>query len=284
MLKSDVINVLGKKYEYSSFLGISVTTTGKQHALVSEQIFSRKYLLIYDAEAKNIGIEESPTFRTAMKNSSEIISTIQSISGHESYDLVFIDPYHSYENSYEDIVGAFSLVKDGGALVIHDCNPPTEISAGPTFTGGEWCGLTYWAFIDFVIGRSGIRYTTLDADYGCGIIFKDTSARPDTNVVFEHKWVTACNLGEKARFRFFDMHRRELLHLTTISEFVRNESVEWPPGFVFATKENFDEHSYLNANPDVQSAVELGHFTSGREHFDFTGNGEGRLMQAPNVS
>lgn len=48
--------------------------------------------------------------------------------------------------------------------------------------------------------------------------------------------------------------------------------------YVLATAENFDESSYLAANPDVRQAVESGFFPSGRRHFDLHGHGEGRQL------
>ncbi|TVQ30825.1 MAG: hypothetical protein EA356_14740 [Geminicoccaceae bacterium] len=47
-----------------------------------------------------------------------------------------------------------------------------------------------------------------------------------------------------------------------------------------ATPTQFDELYYLNANPDVATAVALGAFSSGLQHFQLSGNAEGR---APNA-
>jgi hypothetical protein len=45
------------------------------------------------------------------------------------------------------------------------------------------------------------------------------------------------------------------------------------------TSENFDEKTYLECNPDVATAVEKGHFESGRAHFDLHGHSENRMMR-----
>lgn len=42
--------------------------------------------------------------------------------------------------------------------------------------------------------------------------------------------------------------------------------------------DNFDEEGYLTANPDVAAAVADGRLSSGREHFDLIGHGEGRQV------
>ncbi|MCX7900093.1 MAG: hypothetical protein N2444_08445 [Methylocystis sp.] len=46
-----------------------------------------------------------------------------------------------------------------------------------------------------------------------------------------------------------------------------------------ATRERFDERAYLDANPDVDAAVRVGVFPSGRAHFEQLGRTEGRLMR-----
>ncbi|WP_244604525.1 MULTISPECIES: hypothetical protein [Mesorhizobium] len=64
------------------------------------------------------------------------------------------------------------MVSPGGAVVVHDCLPPHRAAANPSFFDGEWCGVTYKAYIDFVLGNPDLDYFTIDADYGCGIILK----------------------------------------------------------------------------------------------------------------
>jgi hypothetical protein len=57
-------------------------------------------------------------------------------------------------------------------VVVHDCLPPDRAAANPAFFHGEWCGVTYKAYIDFVLGNPDLDYFTVDADYGCGVILK----------------------------------------------------------------------------------------------------------------
>ncbi len=51
---------------------------------------------------------------------------------------------------------------------------------------------------------------------------------------------------------------------------------EPPDGFV--------EWLYLDANPDVEAAVRLGHFVSGFEHWTLHGRGEGRLLRSAEIN
>jgi hypothetical protein len=54
--------------------------------------------------------------------------------------------------------------------VVHDCRPPREEIAGPEYIPGEWCGVTYKAYVDLVVAGN-LSYLTVDTDCGCGVIF-----------------------------------------------------------------------------------------------------------------
>jgi hypothetical protein len=85
---------------------------------------------------------------------------------------------------------------------------------------------------------------------------------------------------------FFDRHHAHDLRLYNI---VKN--LRWPSRrhcrfrplrfqCKIATPENFVEQDYLDANPDIADAIQIGHFVSGRQHFDLYGHSQGRLMVA----
>jgi hypothetical protein len=58
-------------------------------------------------------------------------------------------------------------------------------------------------------------------------------------------------------------------------------SVKSPVAYVLVTDENFDEGSYLDANPDVADAVKAGVTKSGHQHFIEFGHKEGRRQVFP---
>jgi hypothetical protein len=138
------------------------------------------------------------------------------------YDMAFVDPYHTHDCTTIDLLGAFALVRTGGAIVVHDCHPTDPQIVSPAFPGvsTDWCGVTYWAFIDFVLGRAGIDYFTVDTDFGCGVIRKlpARTARPDP--ALELAWHDASRFDD-TRFAFFREHEKELLHLISPAQFHR---------------------------------------------------------------
>ncbi len=86
------------------------------------------------------------------------------------YDIILVDPLHEYGASMRDLTEALGLLTDRGTIVVHDCLPPTAELAGPNFSVGDWCGVTYQAYLDFVFARPNLEYRTVDIDYGCGVI------------------------------------------------------------------------------------------------------------------
>jgi hypothetical protein len=42
------------------------------------------------------------------------------------YDIIFVDGLHVEDQTERDIENALLHLSDGGTIVVHDCNPPTE--------------------------------------------------------------------------------------------------------------------------------------------------------------
>ncbi|MGP8232989.1 MAG: hypothetical protein ACLQL2_10040 [Methylovirgula sp.] len=212
--KSDIINLLGAKYGFVSHLEISTPITGFQYALIDRTQYTRCERAVYGIVDENALSDQDITYGTSQRTSCDIVSAL---STKPLFDVVFVDPHHTYENSFEDIVGGFSLLRQGGALVIHDCNPPNSGVAAPDFTPGDWCGVTYWAYIDFVLGRAGITYYTVDTDYGCGVVFKQPGPDRDTSGL-QFDWVRMSR-NDDSRYDYFDRNRQRLLNLISVDEF-----------------------------------------------------------------
>jgi hypothetical protein len=42
----------------------------------------------------------------------------------------------------------------------------------PKYIPGEWCGVSYRPYVDFISQRNDLAVYTVDTDYGCGVIRK----------------------------------------------------------------------------------------------------------------
>jgi hypothetical protein len=160
------------------------------------------------------------------------------------YDVILVDPHHTYECSLRDLRDAYSLLRTGGALVVHDCYPPNREAACPGPGPSIWCGVTYKAFLDFVIDKSTIEYFTVDTDYGCGVVFKlspEKRLRRSLERMFRSielrrfgsQW-RAIGDDYDAAFDFFESNSQRLLKLISASEFCQRyamESLQSVPGY-----------------------------------------------------
>jgi hypothetical protein len=218
MHKYEIVLALGRRCGYRDYLELATPTTGLTFARVDKEQFPNRTRIMYrcprefsDGEPLHVatdGVSSEQLFQEVMRTG-------------RRFDLVFVDPFHDYASSLRDIVFALHVLKPGGAVVIHDCSPPDAHCAAPEFQDGEWCGVTYAAYLDVVLA-AGIRYATVDSDFGCGIISTHPSLAglcgpaPDPDLV--HAWR---RLAPGQRYPYFDANRSRLLNLIPPAEFQR---------------------------------------------------------------
>jgi hypothetical protein len=213
--KADIINLLGRTNGYASYLEIASRTTGQKFALVSEKIFQTKKRALYnvpDDYADGLPVHYRSGELSAQRCLQELIGSGQ------TFDIVFVDPYHSYDASAIDIELGWRLVKPGGVMVVHDCNPTDELVASAEFHGGSWCGQTYLAFLDFVARRPELAYCVVDTDWGVGLVFQRQGHAPKLfcDLPARHD-LGALNLKD---WKVFEAQRRRVLRLISEKQFL----------------------------------------------------------------
>lgn len=104
----------------------------------------------------------------------ELASDAYFASCQEEYDLVFIDGLHQFDQVLRDYRNAQGLLRPGGCVVFHDCNPLTARSAERERGAGNvvWNGDTWKAI--YYLRERGQQIHTYDFDHGCGVAFKQT--------------------------------------------------------------------------------------------------------------
>ncbi len=85
------------------------------------------------------------------------------------FDVVFIDGLHEYEQVKKDVFNSLKYLSPKGVIVLHDCNPQTEIMQIVPQKQGEWCG-DVWKAIPFFRAILNKYIFVIDTDYGLGII------------------------------------------------------------------------------------------------------------------
>ena len=243
-IKTDLINHLVVSRKYTRYLEFCTANTGFCYSKINRDNLDISHRMLYRCPSDfedGLPID----FRTDKLEIAEQINKVK--QNGIKYDIILSDPWHEYETSYRDIEVCFDLLKPGGVLVVHDCFPPSSEIVGYTAKEGSWCGVTYKAYIDFVINRSReLKYYTVNIDYGCGLIFKREKVLPKW-IYFPRKVLIDLMLSLKnARYRklmkviskwqnigykdpelykFFKENYWDLLNLRPYSYFLESEKV-----------------------------------------------------------
>lgn len=92
--------------------------------------------------------------------------------GHAStYDVVFIDGLHLDYQVERDVENSLKVLKPGGSIVLHDCNPMTADAQTEDYDGKKhWNGTVWKAWAKFRATRADLSMRVVDIDEGCGVI------------------------------------------------------------------------------------------------------------------
>lgn len=108
-------------------------------------------------------------------------------------DVAFVDGLHTFEQSLRDVSHCLRYLNQGGVIILHDCNRPSEAAAFPAASfdharkanvsgwTGDWCGDTWKTIVYLRSVNANLRIFVLDCDTGVGII---TRGSPDATLDF----------------------------------------------------------------------------------------------------
>jgi hypothetical protein len=121
-------------------------------------------------------------------------------------DIVFVDPWHTYEDSVAGLALARSLLAPGGTLIVHDCLPEPKLARGVGLLRfNAWCGDTWKAFAELALtAPAGSSAVLIDADQGIGIV--RPAAGPDVALGAP---VVADDVGPDEAYGWFRAHIEE---------------------------------------------------------------------------
>lgn len=233
----EIVNFLAEVHGFKRFLEISTATTGARFGDVDKRKFELVHRLAYNIPADfrdGLPID----FRSETLAIESCVAEIQRRAAR--YDIILVDPYHDYQSSRRDIEAAFRLLTDDGMLVVHDCLPPSGGDLiSPVFVPGSWCGLTFIAYVDFLMAHD-VAFQTVDCDFGCGVISK---ARRDGDFpnALRAAWSALRHDPERALGLLRDQSRA-LLHLKTPHQFL-NAYAQAAPAAVAAAKPGLERES-----------------------------------------
>ncbi|MBT5855920.1 hypothetical protein HOH87_04720 [bacterium] len=198
--RTTVLNALAKKFNYTRYLEVGVRD-GTNLSLIKIP--------------HKDGVDPAGNCNYPM-TSDAFFKSISSDPSHEKYDLIFLDGLHLDDQVRKDIRNALLWLKPGGTIVLHDCNPPSELhqveervnDLGVPEDQLAWNGTVWKSFVHYRSTRDDLEMFTIDTDYGLGVIRKGDQA------LFSLPKTLAMD------YSLFDQHRVEALNLIQPHQFI----------------------------------------------------------------
>ena len=129
-------------------------------------------------------------------------------SNSDKFDCIFIDGLHVMEQTDRDIPNALKHLNEGGIIMMHDCNPPTEKHTITPRVQKAWNGTVFKTWIKMRCTRDDLKMFVIDSDWGCGIIQKGEQK------VWDKDSVEKC-----IDYSYLEKNRESLLNLISADEF-----------------------------------------------------------------
>jgi hypothetical protein len=128
------------------------------------------------------------------------------------FDLIFIDGLHLEEQVTKDIQNSLRHLKEGGFVIMHDCNPPTRFHQRETYLVGgkylEWNGTTWRSYAQLRMNDPHLKMHVVNTDWGVGVIQKGTQeCYPKI---------------EELKYQDLQNNREKMLNLISVYDFLRN--------------------------------------------------------------
>ena len=196
-IHTDILNFLVEKYKFQSYLEIGVNYNGANYNQI--QITNKE------------GIKPQPLEYPISQVYSDVFFKIT--DENKKWDLIFNEGVHTLEQTYIDARNSIKHLNEGGFILIHDCNPPTEYHQRPyeefVKMGGAWNGQAYRAFIRLKNELRDWSCFVIDIDWGCAIL---TPRKILKNIQLTY------GIG-RITWEIFDKNRKELMQIITAEEF-----------------------------------------------------------------
>ena len=133
----------------------------------------------------------------------------QQLSVEKKYDIIFIDGLHLEKQVDRDISNSLLHLNKGGSIVVHDCNPPTEVYQREDRSDDvvNWNGTVWKSWVKLRKSGTDLKMQVVDIDWGVGLI------QQGKQVLY------SCSSKEADSFEYFQKKRRGLLNLISVEEF-----------------------------------------------------------------
>ncbi len=133
------------------------------------------------------------------------------------FDLIFVDGLHLREQVHRDLLNAWDHLTPGGAVLVHDCDPPSERAGRRDLCPGIWCGDVWRGWMDTRHDLCQAAMGAVETDLGCGLLLSGDAPRPPLFAPVKPPWTRTET--DRATWAFFVEHRREWLNALSVDDF-----------------------------------------------------------------
>jgi hypothetical protein len=166
---AQVINQLAINGAVSLLEIVSMTTGLPVSERIEVRSFAKHLRLTYAGNEHRLQYDKAQSFPT-VQQAAWIAESFDS-----QFDVVFIDPWHSIQDSLRLIKAGLYALRSEGLLIIHDCHPLYHElrKATPESLLVPWCGETWkvWHHLTSFL-PSLISWRTINIDHGIGVLAK----------------------------------------------------------------------------------------------------------------
>ena len=156
---AQVINLLLP--EFPTLATITTSTTGTPAvAGINPSLVKTFYSFKYTTE---VGTQEFESLKEVDLKTQEF---------HSFFDLLFLDSWHTYEDSLEILEIGMRIAKPNSIILVHDCLAISS-SLSSTYVPGAWSGVTCFVFKEFAKTMNR-EWFVLDSDHGLGVLGPET--------------------------------------------------------------------------------------------------------------
>ena len=125
-----------------------------------------------------------------------------------SFDIVFIDGLHTYEQVKKDILNSVNCLLDEGIILVHDCMPDSLGKQAVPRYKMQWNGDVWKAIVD-LRQHENLEIYTCEIDQGIGVISK----KKNTSILKLDKPIN------KLKFKDYFNNYKEYMRVISLEEF-----------------------------------------------------------------
>ena len=125
-----------------------------------------------------------------------------------TFDIVFIDGLHTYEQVKKDILNSVNCLLDEGIILVHDCMPDSLGKQAVPRYKMQWNGDVWKAIVD-LRQQENLEIYTCEIDQGIGVISK----KKNTSILKLDKPIN------KLKFKDYFNNYKEYMRVISLEEF-----------------------------------------------------------------